>query len=75
MYFAGSFCTALLNPSNGRVSYNRNQYYSGEYPIGTQATYSCKSGYIRDGPRVRTCSSTTGHWSVAGGTTRCGNEL
>ena len=66
-------CRALSNPSNGGVRYNRSADASGRYPIGTQATYSCNTGYIRDGLRKRTCSSTTGQWS--GGTFRCGNEF
>ena len=54
-------CPPLNNPSNGQLSYNASQD-DGEYPLDTEVTASCESGYSMSGSRVRTCQSDE-HWS------------
>ena len=47
-------CAALSTPSNGRVSYNKDSL-GGRYPYKTTATFTCNSGYKRDGPEFASC--------------------
>jgi len=51
-------CAPLSAPAQGSVSYGEASPVNGLYSAGTQATYTCDSGYQVDPPEaaVRTCS-------------------
>ena len=49
-------CDGLRDPVNGRVSVTGTDF-------GSQATYSCLSGFLLDGPEFRTCTA-DGTWSL-----------
>ena len=50
-----------LSISNGAVAYSRDPV-NGQYTVGTIASFSCYSGYRRDGPSSRTCQI-SGKWN------------
>ena len=55
-------CDGLSNYlSNGEVNYNKDPI-SGQYPVGTTASFTCKSGYSLKGSRSRTCQ-TSRYWT------------
>ena len=49
-------CGILANPANGQVSHTSGTTYE------QTATYSCNTGYYREGSSTRTCQA-TGRWS------------
>ncbi|XP_053390084.1 P-selectin-like, partial [Mercenaria mercenaria] len=50
-------CGVLQDPANGQVTYARNMT-----SYGSNATYSCQSGYDISGPNIIYCNA-SGHWS------------
>ena len=52
-------CTSLFL-ENGDVNFDNNAEDQG-YPAGTVASFSCDSGYNRDGPNSATCQP-SGTW-------------
>ena len=53
-------CAPLSLP-NGLVDYNMSEE-NGRYLADTVASFSCNSGYYRNGPNSRTCE-TSGNWN------------
>lgn len=57
-------CAAVMDPESGSVVYDTTADGSGNYPIGTVATYTCNIGNGLNGMASRTCvgdgSSTVG---------------
>ena len=67
-------CPAL-SLRRGSVTYNKDKFGDGGYPMNTQATTECRQRYRLSGLRVRTCQSSE-QWN--GSSTYCrhgGNEL
>ena len=58
-----AYCSTLSNPANGRVTQTGITY-------GQRATYTCNTGYYREGSSTRTCLS-TGAWSGSVPSCRC----
>ena len=61
-------CEDLLNPSNGEINFSLDNI--APFDFGTNATYSCDSGFgLSGGDAVRTCdgggSSPNGVWDGA----------
>ena len=49
--------------TNGEVDYDQDpDSMISQYPIGTNASFRCLSGYILEGPSSRTCQ-TSGNWN------------
>ncbi len=59
----GIVCSALINPTNGRILYGDS-----DFGLGVNATYKCTIGFgLSDGSTVRECtgnsSSFIGEWT------------
>ena len=57
MFIHAATCSRLSSPSNGAVTFSSSSLSS-----GTNATYTCDSGYSLIGSSFRTCRS-YGYWS------------
>ena len=66
-------CSVLESPSNGGISYNKEKV-GGRYPVNTEASFSCNSGYNRNGHSSRTCQS-DGNWDQQTPSCNQGNEI
>ena len=62
-----------LSLSNGNPSYNKGAV-NGRYPVDTEVTFSCNSGYTRNGCD-RTTYRTTGEWGHSTPTCNKGNNV
>ena len=51
-------CSAL-SLTNGQVTYDESAVTSGEYPVGTVATFRCDHGYSSSGSTLSTCETST----------------
>ena len=65
-------CPTLSSPSHGGVSYSESPV-GGRYPFATVATFSCNSGYNRQGSSTRTCG-TSKTWTSQSPTCKRGNR-
>ena len=66
-------CSVLQSPLNGDISYNKDKV-GGRYPVNTKASFSCNSGYNRNGHSSRICQS-AGNWNHQTPTCNPGNEI
>ena len=54
-YFLAVTCESL-SLSNGNINYD-NDEVDGGYPVDTEASFSCNSGYQRSGSSSATCQT------------------
>ena len=65
--FTTATCAPIDGPDNGGITFNKPGVGSidSRYPVGTEGSYYCNSGYIQTGARTAFCEF-GGHWASNG---------
>ena len=74
MFRVGSCWGRDLYVANGRVSFNKPEVRRNFYDLGTVASFTCNSGYSREGSSSSTCQN-SGMWSSQAPTCKKSNVL